>query len=40
MDIRPIHTDHDHRAALAAIEFFGAQPRARRTATGSMCFLH
>jgi hypothetical protein len=37
MDIRPIRTDEDHRAALAEIE---AQPRAPRKVINSMCCSH
>lgn len=37
MDIRPIRTDEDHRAALAEIEACWVRGRAPRWATSSMC---
>jgi HTH-type transcriptional regulator/antitoxin HigA len=36
MDIRPIRTDEDHRAALAEIACLGAREGTER-ATSSMC---
>src|ERR1019366_4416493 len=40
MEIRPIRTDQDHRAALARSTRAGALLRAARRATSSMCLLH
>ena len=40
MEIRPIRTDKDHKAALAEMRPAGVHPRVPRQAIGLTCFSH